>query len=201
MPTGYTAPLYDGENLTFKEFALRCSRAMGAAIMQRDDPLDSEIALRTVDDYFKANIDKALADLSTAEKRTPEEWARIQKEELAKEDANAKRHAERKEKTRQAYMEMLARVKAWVPPTSEHQGLKKFMTEQLEESIRWDCGEWSPDVPERLSTAEYRDRKIAALQRTLRIRRESLAKEEALVASQNKWVTALRDSLEAKENK
>lgn len=37
MPTGYTADIKDG--ITFRDFALRCARAFGATIMQRDEDI------------------------------------------------------------------------------------------------------------------------------------------------------------------
>src|SRR5690348_5408929 len=38
MPTGYTAEVAEGKVTDFRTFALRCARAFGATIMQRDDP-------------------------------------------------------------------------------------------------------------------------------------------------------------------
>jgi len=37
MPTGYTADLNDGKQVTFQEFTMKCARAFGALIEMRDD--------------------------------------------------------------------------------------------------------------------------------------------------------------------
>lgn len=42
MPTGYTAPVVDGEVTELKEFVWRCARAFGALVYLRDDPLTNE---------------------------------------------------------------------------------------------------------------------------------------------------------------
>ena len=38
MPTGYTLDLYNGKDITFEEFVLKCARAFGALIDMRDEP-------------------------------------------------------------------------------------------------------------------------------------------------------------------
>lgn len=37
MPTGYTSPLYEGKEISFEQFALRCARNFGALVMMRDE--------------------------------------------------------------------------------------------------------------------------------------------------------------------
>ena len=42
MPTGFTAGILDGKINSFREFALVCVRAFGAAAHMRDDGLNIE---------------------------------------------------------------------------------------------------------------------------------------------------------------
>jgi len=202
MPTGYTAPLHDGQDLTFAQFVLRCSRAMGAAIMQRDESIDVEIQLRTVDDHYQANIDKARAELDTAESRSQDEWLALQEKEIVEATAAREKTIAETAAMRQRYLGMLRAVEQWTPPTGEHFGLKRFMVEQLQESLRFDCGwpinnGWAPDVPVRVDAAEYKARGISRLTKGLNYATEALTEEYARVRGQNAWVKALRDSLEA----
>lgn len=195
MPTGYTAPLHDGKPITFEQFVLRCARGMGAAIMQRDESLDVEIALREVDDHYVAYVEKAGAALAEAWARTDDEWADLQDKEIT---AAAKANAEyvaKRDGIEERYSEMLGKVYAWVPPTREHHGLRKFMIEQLEESISFDVGSWEPGVPEKLPVREYREREIGRLARALERDTKQLEEERERVRGQNAWVTALRYSL------
>src|SRR5699024_10821555 len=81
MATGYTYPLHDGTPITFEQFALNCSRAMGAAIHQRDDNSDAPITEMTVDDYYATAVAKAEAELLAALDRSDGEWANQQTRE------------------------------------------------------------------------------------------------------------------------
>lgn len=195
MPTGYTADLHDGKDVTFREFALKCSRAMGAAIMQRDEDPNVEIKLRTVEDYYYENVEKARTALAKALSRSTEYWDEEQQREIQEAREYRWKHLEDKTSLEERYNAMLAEVRAWNPPTSEHEGLKKFMIEQLESSIDFDCIDWTPEVPERLDVAEYADKKIASLASSYKHAVDNLAKEQERVAEQNAWVIALKDSL------
>lgn len=201
MPTGYTQPLKDGQEMTFAQFALRCSRAMGAAIEQRDESLEVEIRLMTVADRYRDRLAEARVALEAAQMRTAEEWLSLQDAEISKAEAWRAAHLQDVATTRDRYLSMLQAVRDWRPPTTEHEGLKKFMTDQLTESLKFDCGwpsgdRWAPEVPPRVSAEEYEARVIARLTSDLNFASDALAKEFERVRSQNEWVTALRDSLE-----
>lgn len=195
MPTGYTAPLHDGEDITFEQFVLRCSRGMGAAIMQRDDSLDAEIALREVGDYHLQRVEQSAAALAGAWTRTDEEWAALQTAAIAHDVKYREQYLTKQAQIEGRYTAMLAAVQAWVPPTSEHQGLKDFMVQQLEESLRFDVGGYTPSVPDELPIAEYRERELGRLARALERDTKQLEEERERVRGQNAWVLALRESL------
>lgn len=63
MPTGYTAPIYEGEkDFTFWKFAMRCARSFGACAGLRDEPLDMVIDLDKhfkPSDYYKKELERA----------------------------------------------------------------------------------------------------------------------------------------------
>ena len=195
MATGYTMDIHDGKPVTFDQFALKCSRALGAAIMQRDESPDVEIRMCELDDYYATNVEKAQAKLDDASALSDAEWLSLQADELEEAKKFSEEYIAERDAVRSRYTQMLEQVEGWVPPTGEHEGLKKFMIEQLQDSIKWDCGDYTPHVPEALPVHEYRAKKIESLAKSLGYAAESLAKEKALVASQNAWVTALRDSL------
>ena len=46
MPTGYTADIYHGKDVSFKDFVLTCARSRGALIHMREEPLDTPIRKR-----------------------------------------------------------------------------------------------------------------------------------------------------------
>lgn len=196
MPTGYTDVVGKGELTDFSEFALRCSRAMGVSIMQRDESID--VPLRhheTMRDYEYESLAKAKDAYAEAGARSQEEWAEVQRREADKENAARAESKARRLETVANYRRMLAEVLAWQPPTSEHENFKKFMVDQLEESIKFDGpGEWDEPIqvlPVALLVAKEMDRLKACLENRARDVREA----EERVASRNKWVDDFLASL------
>jgi len=195
MPTGYTDVVGKGEITDFTKFALRCTRAMGVSIMQRDESIDVPLRVReTVSEYERNNLTEAKAEYlevagwsleqwAAEQRREHDEWVRGEEESLAKQaDTIAN------------YRRMLVEVLAWQPPTEEHEGLKKFMVEQLEESIKFDSWK-SSGVREMTDPVLYRDERIARKAQAVRDAAKSLRDAEARVASRNKWVDDLLASL------
>ncbi|MEW1990755.1 hypothetical protein [Microbacterium sp. NPDC078849] len=195
MATGYTAPIKDNQPITFAEFALRCSRAMGVAIMQRDEPLEAELRELTLQPHYSERVESTREALQAALDRSVEEWAAIQEAEAAEMAAVREAYITEKEALRARYTAMLRQVRAWTPPTPEHIGLRAFMIEQLEQSIAFDCGDWEPSRPVAESVDLYSQRKIGELTRQHADAVKQLGEERGRVASQNAWVRALRESL------
>lgn len=195
MPSGYTEQLYRGEPVTFEQFVLRCSRAMGAAIMQRDDSLDAEIQLREVDDYHLTGGAEARAELDEALARSDEEWSTLEAEDRAKQLQAMQESIESRGAIRARYEAMLAQVRGWQPPTFDHNGLQAFMVEQLEESIQFDCDLGAATTPTVRTPAAYRAEVIKHLEWEVAYHEREYAAEVKRVAGQNEWVIALRESL------
>jgi hypothetical protein len=195
MPTGYTADLHDGKDVSFPEFVMRCARAFGALVTMRDEPMDASIP-----DEFKPS-NWHIEQLEEARRRLAEieSWDDARAEaEAEKAYQEALRYREdtlvRNAAIRQRYENMLAQVKGWAPPTPDHQGLKDFMIQQLESSIDFDC-KYDPGEPERLSGSEYKAQQIADTQRDIDYHTEEHAKEVERAKQRTDWIRALRDSL------
>ena len=56
MPSGYTSDIYNGKEVTFKDFALGCARAFGACVMQRDDPADEKPKIMPEESYHARRV-------------------------------------------------------------------------------------------------------------------------------------------------
>ena len=194
MPTGYTADLYEGKEVTFEEFVMKCARAFGALITMRDEPLDAPIP-----EEFQPS-DWHLKELEEARQRLAEiqSWDEEQAEQEAKkayQEAVRRRNEviARNIQIRQRYEKMLVQVQAWIPPTPDHRGLKNFMIDQLKKSIEFDCS-YVPDEPEQLSGAEYKQQQIAKVQRDIEYHTKEY-EEEVKRVQENEWLRALRESL------
>lgn len=139
MPTGYTEKVQKGEITELKDFALQCARAFGACIMQRDDDPNELPKLLSTDSYH-------LNVLQELQKRKTNLSKRSRKRFIQQEKNNTKRYIRENLEmiAEQAndeirYKNILQQVENWQPPTNDHNELKKFMIQQLEDSIEWDC--------------------------------------------------------------
>ena len=140
MPTGYTEILQRRPDVSFREFALRCARAMGACIMQREDPMDNlPDPEEKPSTYHEDEIARLEAFLRMLRGLTPEEAERQVRQDYERQESDRLAAIADKQVTLQTYERMLAEVNVWNPPSSDHAGLKEFMVEQVEKSIDCDC--------------------------------------------------------------
>ena len=194
MPTGYTLDLYNGKDIAFEEFVLKCARAFGALIDMRDEPMDAPIPERfEPSDYHLKELEKAKRRLKEIRKWN-EEKAEQEAERAYREALKEREEFIKKNKLiRKRYEDMLSKVQKWKPPTIEHASLKQFMIQQLVESIEFDC--FVPEMPQRLSGEEYREQQIKKALSDIEFHEKEYAKEVNRVHERNKWLLLLRESL------
>ena len=196
MPTGYTSDVKDGNVTDFTTFALRCARAFGALVEMRDDALDAPIPETFPPSSYHTEA------LATARQKL----ARLrQLTRLQADNAAAKAYAEamsawnkaevERDQTRRRYTAMLSHVRAWSPPSSEHLELKRFMVQQLEESIKFDCGDHSEWKPTRRNGAAWLAGEIERAERDVAYHEEHMAEDATRATERTRWVQQLRESL------
>lgn len=195
MPTGYTAPLYEGKDISFSEFAVSCARAFGALIEMRDEPLDAAIPNEFVPtSYHQKRLEEAqkeFAEVLQWDTHEAEEQAEKAYQEARDQYLDA---LKRTEECRQRYRAMLLQVLEWQPPTPDHEDLKKFMVQQLSHGISIDCT-LRREPPRYESGGEYKTALLASIQRSIDHHSEQNEKEIALAMERTEWVRALRRSL------
>ena len=196
MPTGYTADIKDG--IDFKTYAMNCARAFGACVMLRDEPGGGDKIPDEFEpsDYHVKAGEKARCELAELDSITPAERKRAAAK--AWDDAETSRlmRLEECRKTRSAYEAMLAKVKAWKPPTPDHTGLHEFMQEQIKQSIDFDCNERRYSTPTaRLTGDAWAEEQRTQLLRDVRYHEKEHAAEVDRAAARTLWIQALRDAL------
>lgn len=196
MPTGYTANVKDG--ISFEKFVWQCSRAMGAMIMMRDEPSDAPIPERfEPSDYNEKRHKEAIAELERLQTLTPQQvQAECEADYVESEHGKEKRLAEN-EAQLAAYEAMLRKVKEWMPPTKDHDGFKEFMASQLSESIKFDDSRDYLKPSEMPNSDKWLAEKIAIAHRDIEYHSKAHGEEVARTEARNKWLAALRDSLNA----
>lgn len=138
MPTGYTAGIIDGKIKTFPEFAKLCMRAFGATIHMRDDSMDAEFVPRTPTDYHTKEIESANKTLQEVKELSDEEIINKRKAYLIEKKSRMVLCINQAKENVKALNRMLESAKAYVPPTTDHTGIKDFMIQQITETISFD---------------------------------------------------------------
>ncbi len=198
MPSGYTAKLADGEQ-SFEDFVWGVARGFGALIEMRDAPLDAPIPEAfAASTYHLDAMNKAQADLASLQGVSDKALLDEQATERAAAVRRRDRYVTERREQAERYNRMLAKVRAWEPPTAEHENLKATMIQQLEESLQFDCGgSWTPEVPDELSAADYRAKERAKFERDIAYHAKHYAEDVERTAKRNEWTRALRGSLRA----
>lgn len=197
MPTGYTASVATGETASFRDFAIKCARAFGALIHMRDENMSADIRQQEVSSYHADGIANAKAEVIRLGSLSGEECqAEADKSFAAKVASRNERNAD-KAAQKARYENMLASVRAWNPPTSDHQHMKKFMADQLEESIKFDCSSYDEPRDEPQSGEQWYWSQISQLSQSIAYHEKRQAEDVAQAEKNNRWVEELRNSLPA----
>ncbi len=196
MPTGYTAGVQDGTITTFREFALRCGRAMGACADMRDEnrdvPPPQEIQAST---YAADRIIELTAQLQEAELMSPDQAADEALKTYQESYANWEKSKAKKERCLARYEAMLAKAKAWTPPSPAHEDFKRFMIQQLTESIGWDCSTTYDTPPQRLTGPAWLKQRLEWFRRDIDNYKRNVADENERVAKYNLWLKQFHEAL------
>ena len=198
MPSSYTSPLYDGEEISFADFMLRMARGMGATILLRDEPLSVLPTVSNVgerNDYLVEKMQDAQIELGRLAALSPEDVAREHKREQKERDTTEHNYRKKNAELRERYEGMLEQVRAWEPPTVDHEGLKQMAIDQLQQSIDFDCHDITPVKPGEISDEQWQEDRLAATLKEIRYCREEISKKQERNRGRIEWISALRKSL------
>lgn len=206
MPTGYTAELME-KGQTFQQFALGCARAFGALVEMRNDPLDKPIPEQLPEsEYSQRRLAECKQELQQLMNTAPQQRKDHAEAKRAKEVKHLQAYVEQCQVEDARLKAMLVKVTEWVPPTGEHEELKKFMLEQLtislhtregeqpygvKELAEWECKPWGD-----IWAAE-----LAAVKRSIDYHTNEARGERDRNRSRNEWVQRLRVSLNGEASK
>jgi hypothetical protein len=196
MPTGYTAKLMESGE-TFPEFIMGCARAFGALIEMRDSPNDAPIPDKfEPSDYNAKRLISAREELVKLKAMSIEERTTFGEAAKAEDIERSRKYLEKALAENSRLEEMAAQVRAWTPPTKDHQGLKDFMLQQI------DVSKNSVDYSERsLTEAQAKPAKVyyveavSSAARDIKYHTEGNAKEVERTNSRTEWVQQLRASI------
>ena len=204
MPTGYTAGILDGKINTFEEFATVCTRAFGATIHMRDNPMDSPYEPRTPSDYYTNSIQSKRERLEEIESMSDEKIVEDFNTQL---EADLKYHQTKMEEDKrnlEKLNSMIESAKSWVPPTEDHQPFRNFMIEQIETTIKVDGDpsyhvnkivEIKKQIEEGINPNEYREETIQEIKRQISYHETEHQKELVRCKDSNEWMEKFFESI------
>ena len=198
MPTGYTSKIYNGEQQSGKGFIMTCARAFGALIEMRDEPNDAIIPEEfQPSEYHKKELEKAKIELEKYKNMTIEQIQQKVNESYQEIIEQNKKYYNEGLELKNRYEKVLREVERWELPSSEHQNLKDFAMDQLNESIRFDCGHIKKYVEEvkKETPEEYIQKQIDSCLWSINYHQENWDKEIKKTNERNLWIKQLRDSL------
>ena len=197
MPTGYTSTI--NENCTFKKFVMTCARAFGACAEMRDASSDTEIPEKFEESsYHKNQYEQACIRLELLNKMLIKEATKKAKEEY-EEEVKSNTESIKKTTTQILLYEcMLEQVHNWNPPTADHIELKKFMIQQITDSIKHDDSRdyHKKNKPVLMSGKEWLIANTEQAKHDIEYYTKKAQEETERTAHRNKWIKDLRDSLE-----
>ncbi len=190
MPTGFTADVGEGKITTLKEFALHCARGMGACISMRDEPWDAPIPERFEPSlsYYQTKLDEARKRLAELEAMSEADLNEAAQADFKERMASYQKYERDKDLERQRYQTMLASVREW---TTDAEGIREFMIEQLEMSI----DNYKSTAPQFVPPEEWKGDQVKAALRAISYSEEEIEKERHRTEMRNLWLAALRRSL------
>jgi hypothetical protein len=142
MPSAYTDKIVKGSITEFEDFAKLCTKAF--LIHLRDEPLSTEYKKREPSNYHLKQIERAKKELKELENISNEQLLMDKRSELINDRDRVVNNVKNTKKLKSTVLEFLDKAKKFKPPTESHKGIKEFMIEQLESTIKWDCStEWS----------------------------------------------------------
>ena len=204
MPTGYTAGILDGKVNTFEEFATVCTRAFGATIHMRDNPMDSPYEPRTPSDYHTNSIQSKRERLEEIESMSDEKIVEDFNTQLEEDLKYHQTKMEEDKRNLEKLNSMLESAKSWVPPTEDHQPFRNFMIEQIESTIKVD-GDPSYHVnkivgikkqmEEGINPKEYREETIQEIKGQISYHETEYQKELVRCKDSNDWMDKFFESI------
>ena len=203
MPSGITGPIYEGQDVSLRDYLMRVGRQMSFAIVQKEDDNDAPVRLTTESTYHAERVAEGEAALAELRAMTPAETFAAAQFDYEKRHKAWEKAVAEKIALRARYEDMLAQVEAWEPdpliaPT------KDSAIRFLRESIDFDCGtegeelRWNPE-PQLVSAPVWHAQRIAEEELWLEDAREQVRKDRVRVADRNRLIEAFLRSLPAEK--
>jgi methionyl-tRNA formyltransferase len=194
MPTGYTYVIAE-DNCSFNEYVWRCIEAF---LPERREDNTGRIPL-TVEPrtWHLEQLEQEKAELIRLRGLSDAECEAEANKEYATRIAARIDSLEDKIDVKSRYEAMLEQVKAWNPPDEIYTEFKKFMIEQIEQSISYDCSSHKYVLPPvtKQTGEQWRQEQIDISLKNIQYEAEYYQKDLDRTAHRNEFVQKLHASV------
>lgn len=195
--TGYVHNMLD-KKLNFEQFVWCCARAFGALVEMRDEPMNAPIPEtlgRT--SYHDERLEAAKAELPRLQAMSETERLEFGEARKAEAVTRLENTIAERDGDLASCRAMLVSVDAWVPPTPDHAGLKKFMREQLEISTAAGQSYYIQELVKckAKEPLAYFNDAVASAERDIEYHTKHANEDRVRYAENNEWLRQLRESV------
>lgn len=136
MPTGYTYFIENGDISTGAEFLKKCIREFGCCAGQREDPLSAPLVSEVKpSSYYKEQYENTVKKYDEFKSKTNNEIREMIRDNRDKDLSDTERYLSKQKLLRNKYLAVREDVENWVPPTPDHEGIKRFALNQIDMCI------------------------------------------------------------------
>lgn len=195
MPSGYTQELCE-KDISFERFIWQCARAFGAFIEMRDDGLSATIPkdFLKLDPYHLKRIEEDKHQLLYIENLTIEQAEGRAQTQYEKSLKDYKEEIRSTKIVADRLNKMKEQVTRWLPPSPNHEGLKKFMLDQLNETLKYD-GTVYGRAPEKIDGNTWKLNEIEAIKDSIRYHTQEHEKVLERNKESRQWISLLHKSI------
>lgn len=132
MLTNYTAFIENGTITNGADFLKLCTRNFGIASDLRDEPLSVPTPTHfEVDLYYKQQYEKAVRGYNEIQLRTSEEAKQDIIEVYKRKAESYRKYYKKCVENNKKYLKIKEEILKWIPPTTDHEEIKKFALDQI----------------------------------------------------------------------
>lgn len=195
MSNELTHPIKSQDGYPFNEFLWKCAKQFSPLVHLREDSGDQIRLPEKQDDLLQreARVKAAKKDLDKILAKTSEEKEEDASRAWELVNTHYRGLLARREVELRRYEKMLVQVTTWEPPTPDHENLKKFMIELINDGIGYDCK--MPVAPERISAEDYYSEMKNYCMRALENAERALEQANNSGNADSEWILALFESV------
>jgi len=192
MPTGHTSHILEG--CSFKTFAESCA----LSIVSYDE---SKLVKHELNDFYPKKLKEAQKIMKKYNAFSDDDWKVAFEFDRNKQIHDFQACIDQWDKKRSQYEAMLIQVNAWIPPTTKHQYLKKYMIDQITGSINYDCPKDNTFYKDKIAQVakltldQYKTQIITELKRDISRYAQQIAEELKGKTERDLYIDQLEASL------